>query len=63
MCISKKLSTLVSTIANVDKILDPNLQQIYFFAGVLAVIAPVLIIYILLQRFFMEGIERSGIVG
>ena len=63
MCISKKISTLVSTIANVDKILDPNLQQIYFFAGVLAVIAPVLIIYILLQRFFMEGIERSGIVG
>ena len=63
MCISKKISTLVSTIANVDKILDPNLQQIYFFAGVLAVIAPVLVIYILLQRFFMEGIERSGIVG
>ena len=61
--ISKKIVTLTSTLSNMDKILDPNLQQIYFFAGVLAVIAPVLIIYIVLQRFFMEGVERSGIVG
>lgn len=63
MSISKKISSLTSTLANMDKILDPTLQQIYFFAGVLAVIAPVLIIYIVLQKFFMEGVERSGIVG
>lgn len=63
MCISKKISTLTATIQNVDRVLNPSVQQIYFFAGVLAVIAPVLIIYIVLQKFFMEGVERSGIVG
>lgn len=63
ICISKKISTLTATLANLDKILNPHELQIYFYAGVLAVIAPVLIIYIVLQRFFMEGVERSGIVG
>lgn len=63
MCISRKIVTLTATLSNMDKILDPNLRQIYFFAGVLAVIAPVLLIYIVLQKFFMEGVERSGIVG
>jgi multiple sugar transport system permease protein len=32
-------------------------------AATLLVILPVLIIYFLLQKQFMEGIERSGIVG
>ena len=33
------------------------------YAGVTLAITPVLIIYFLLQRHFIEGIERSGIVG
>jgi len=33
------------------------------FGGVLLAIAPIMIIYLFLQRFFVEGLERSGIVG
>jgi multiple sugar transport system permease protein len=33
------------------------------FASIVLVIAPILIIYIILQRQFIESIERSGIVG
>jgi len=32
-------------------------------AGVLLVIAPVIVLYLGIQRMFMEGVERSGIVG
>jgi len=32
-------------------------------AGCLMIIAPLLIMYIFLQKYFVEGIERSGIVG
>ncbi len=31
--------------------------------GVLLAIAPLIILYLVLQRFFMEGISRSGLVG
>ena len=37
--------------------------QMAAFAGVVLVIAPILLIYSVLQRRFIEGIERSGIVG
>lgn len=61
--ISKRISTLQATIANVDRILDTTLQQLYLDAGIVLVILPVLIIYIVLQKYFIEGVERSGIVG
>jgi multiple sugar transport system permease protein len=32
-------------------------------AGCLMSIAPILIMYIFLQKHFVEGVERSGIVG
>ena len=38
-------------------------QQLYFDAGVVLVLLPVVIIYLVLQRRFIEGVERSGIVG
>ena len=31
--------------------------------GVLLMILPVVILYIIAQRYFVEGIERSGLVG
>ena len=37
--------------------------QMVTYAGILLVIAPMLIIYAFLQRQFIEGIERSGITG
>ena len=41
----------------------PPEVQMVVFAAVLLAITPILAIYLFLQRFFMEGLERSGIVG
>lgn len=61
--ISKKISTIQATIANVEKIYDPKIQELYLDAGVVLVMIPVIIIYVALQKYFIEGVERSGIVG
>jgi len=61
--ISKKISTLQAVIANEDKILELTLQQFHMHAGIILILLPIVIIYLLLQRYFIEGVERSGIVG
>ncbi len=61
--ISKKIATLQAMIANQDKVLDTTIQELYLDAGIVLVILPIVIIYVLLQRYFIEGVERSGIVG
>lgn len=61
--ISKKISTIQATISNVEKIYDPNIQELYLDAGVVLIMIPVIIIYVALQKYFIEGVERSGIVG
>lgn len=61
--ISKKISSLQANIANLDKILNVKIQELYLDAGIILVVLPILIIYILLQKYFIEGVERSGIVG
>lgn len=61
--ISKKIATLQATIANVDKILDTSIQELYLDAGIVLVMLPIIIIYVALQKYFIEGVERSGIVG
>jgi len=33
------------------------------YGGVMIAILPILTIYLFLQRYFVEGLERSGIVG
>ncbi len=47
--------------ANVEIL--PREQIVWKEAGCLISIAPVLIMYVCLQKYFTEGIERSGIVG
>ncbi|MCL2500444.1 MAG: carbohydrate ABC transporter permease [Defluviitaleaceae bacterium] len=42
---------------------NPIFIQLVIFAAVSLAIAPILTIYLFLQRFFVEGLERSGIVG
>ena len=42
---------------------DPLKIITHMQAGSLLAIAPVLGFYILIQRFFIQGVERSGIVG
>ena len=61
--ISKKISSLQAVIANVDKILDTTIQELYLDAGIVLIILPILIIYLVLHKYFIEGVERSGIVG
>lgn len=61
--ISNKISSLQATIANTDQILDTTIQELYLDAGIMLVVLPIVLIYILLQRHFIEGVERSGIVG
>jgi multiple sugar transport system permease protein len=61
--ISTRISTLQFTIANVDQVNDPAIQALYTYAGIVLVIVPVIILYVLLQKQFIEGVERSGIVG
>ncbi|MDD2361525.1 MAG: carbohydrate ABC transporter permease [Oscillospiraceae bacterium] len=43
--------------------IDPIVRSAMMGTGIILVILPILIIYIFLQRFFVQGIERSGIVG
>ena len=61
--ISKALSSLQGNISTLDKILEPTLLELYLDAGIILVLLPIVLIYLLLQRYFIEGVERSGIVG
>ena len=57
------LSGLGFSYANLMDARNPVFIQMVVFGGVLLAIAPILTIYLFLQRFFVEGLERSGIVG
>ena len=63
LVISKKIASLESTIGNVYKIYDPNILELYLDAGIVLIMIPLIIIYVALQKYFIEGVERSGIVG
>lgn len=63
LIISKKIASLTANISNAEKIYDPSIQQLYLDAGIVLVMLPVVIIYVALQKYFIEGVERSGIVG
>lgn len=65
------LSTLAATVAQAYsadmfsgfQYLSPGYTSILNNAGSLLVILPLAVLYIFLQRYFVEGIERSGITG
>ena len=61
--LARQLSTLQSNIGANLKIMTPRLQKLYVNAGVVLVMLPILGIYLILQKRFVEGVERSGIVG
>jgi multiple sugar transport system permease protein len=61
--ISKQIVTLQHNIANLDNVFDPSISTLYLYAGIVLVIIPVIALYVLLQKQFIEGVERSGIVG
>ena len=63
MSIGTRISSLVANIANQYQIMDKTIQTLYLDAGIVLMMIPVVLIYVLLQKQFIEGVERSGIVG
>lgn len=61
--LSVKLTTLASTFASMLRMFDPNEVDLNVNAGLVLAILPLIIIYIILQKYFMQGVERSGITG
>lgn len=61
--LSQKLNSLGSVLTQVLLIRDTNQVTLIINAGVSLIILPLLLVYLFMQRYFMEGIERSGIVG
>lgn len=61
--LARQLSTLQNNIAANLKIMSVRLQKLFVNAGVVLVMLPILLIYLVLQKRFVEGVERSGIVG
>ncbi len=60
---SMRISTVQENIANALEIQDSSVTQLYLYAGIIMMLVPVIVIYCLLQKRFVEGVERSGIVG
>lgn len=61
--LSIKITTLTPKLSQGLQIRDPNEVSLILNSGILLAIVPLVIIYLFLQKYFMEGIERSGIVG
>jgi multiple sugar transport system permease protein len=59
--LSSQLSLMLFNDATVQ--ISEREQIVWMEAGCLISIMPILIMYIFLQKYFTEGIERSGIVG
>ncbi len=60
---SMKVSSISQSIASVFNLNSQTIINLYLDAAIVLDLIPVLLIYIFLQRFFVEGVERSGIVG
>ncbi len=59
----QNLSTLLSQQLFNNADVSPREQIVWMEAGCLIAILPILVMYIFLQKYFTEGIERSGLVG
>ena len=55
-------STLQSQLFN-NQTVSPRQIIVWLESGCILATAPILIMYIFLQRYFVEGVERSGLVG
>jgi multiple sugar transport system permease protein len=66
--LSSKLVSLRATVHqnSISKLIGHNdglTESVIIFAGALLFVIPPLLIYLFLQKYFIQGIERSGIVG
>ena len=55
--------TLSSLTSYQSSYLDPVVRNAMMSAGIILCIAPLLLMYLFLQKFFIQGITRSGITG
>jgi multiple sugar transport system permease protein len=60
---SMKVSSVYAEVADVYDINSPTINQLYLDAAIILDLVPEILIYVFLQRYFVEGVERSGIVG
>lgn len=58
-----QLLTIMTETNTVSSLADQLSVRSYFAAGALIAVLPLLILYIILQRYFTESIEKTGIVG
>lgn len=57
-----RVESVVENISRYD-LTDANVLKLLRNSGVFLIMTPLLAFYALLQRFFVEGVERSGLVG
>lgn len=60
---SMKIASIYETIAAAYNLNSPTITNLYLDAAIILDLIPVLLIYVFLQKYFVEGVERSGIVG
>ncbi len=53
----------VTTIASEHITADSVMSNVMLNTGIIMIIAPLIFVYLFFQRFLIQGIERSGIVG
>jgi multiple sugar transport system permease protein len=62
--LSTTLSVLRNSLQQIGvSAFDPFMATTYVQTGCLLTILPLLIVYIFTQKYFTEGIERTGLVG
>lgn len=57
------LPTLLGIGTNADVKADPNHVAMIVDTGILLAIAPLIAMYLFVQRYFVESVERTGVVG
>lgn len=61
--VSMRISALTNEVGSIYTINSPALLTLYLYAGIVLIMIPIIVLYCVLQKFFIEGVERSGIVG
>ncbi|WP_199613659.1 carbohydrate ABC transporter permease [Paenibacillus alkalitolerans] len=57
------LPSLLGLGANAEMKADPNHVAMIVDTGILLAIAPLIVMYLFVQRYFVESVERTGVVG
>lgn len=61
--VNQYLPSLLGLGSNADMRADPNHVALIVDTGILLAIAPLIVMYLFVQRYFVESVERTGVVG